>query len=71
MALSIKRFSTFQIVDLYELFKDIFSSSNDMSESLADKYPDLDSFQKDLDALAGLPGAVAIAIEIEDKPVPT
>jgi len=59
----------FQPADLYGLFSDVYSSSQGMSETLEDKFPDLASFRKDLAVLYGLPGAVALVVEIAQKPV--
>ena len=65
----IKDFSSYSPSELFALFKDIYSSSDGMSETLEDKYPNLKSFEKDSVALQSLPGAVALIVEFAKKPV--
>jgi ribosomal protein S18 acetylase RimI-like enzyme len=63
----VKDFCRFPTDDLYALFADVYSSSETMSEILADKYPDIQSLERDVAALESLPGAVALAAEIDRK----
>jgi RimJ/RimL family protein N-acetyltransferase len=65
---TIKDFRCFPADELYALFADVYASSDAMSEVLADKYPDAQSLAKDAAALAGTPGAVALAVEIGHGP---
>jgi ribosomal protein S18 acetylase RimI-like enzyme len=65
----IKDFSDYSCSDLLALFKDIYSSSKGMSETLEDKYPNLKSFEKDAAVLQSLPSAVSLIVELANKPV--
>jgi ribosomal protein S18 acetylase RimI-like enzyme len=65
----IKDFNDFSPSELYELFKNIYSTSEGMSETLEDKYPSLNSFENDNLALQSQPGAVALVVEFANKPV--
>jgi RimJ/RimL family protein N-acetyltransferase len=65
----IKDFNCFAAADLYALYRDVYASSEEMSETLEDKYPGLDDFTEDVAALARLPGAIALAVEIAGRPV--
>lgn len=65
---SIKPFSEYAPPALYALYRDVYSSSDAMSESLDEKYPSLDAFEADIAALQRLPGAVALAAGINGKP---
>ncbi len=55
--------------DLYALFADVYASSETMSETLGEKYPDSVHLTDDLRALVRLPGALALAAEIDHKPM--
>jgi ribosomal protein S18 acetylase RimI-like enzyme len=65
----VKDFCCFSEDDLYALFADVYSSSDAMSEVLQEKYPDPQSLGKDVAALKNLPGAVALAADVDRKPV--
>ncbi|GHU30878.1 hypothetical protein AGMMS50256_18500 [Betaproteobacteria bacterium] len=65
----VKDFCFFFEDDLYALFVDVYSSSDAMSEVLADKYPDPQSLGRNLATIKNLPGAVTLAVEIDRKPV--
>jgi ribosomal protein S18 acetylase RimI-like enzyme len=69
MSPAIKHFSSYSPAELYGLFKDVYSSSGEMSETLEEKYPDLASFENDLAVLQSIPGAIALVAEIAHKPV--
>jgi hypothetical protein len=45
---AIKDFNCFAYADLYALYKDVYSTSEGMSETLDDKYPCLEDFIEDL-----------------------
>jgi len=66
---TIKDFRSYSPADLYSLFRDVYSSSDGMSETLEEKYPCLNAFEKDIVVLQSLPGAIALAIEIAQAPV--
>ena len=55
--------------DLYALFADVYASSTAMSETLEEKYPDPHHLTDDLRTLARLPGALALAAEMDGKPL--
>ena len=55
--------------DLYPLFADVYASSDAMSETLEEKYPDPLHLADDLRALARLSGALALAAEMDGKPL--
>jgi len=63
----IKEFSSCSPAGHYALFKDVYSSSDGMSENLEDKYPDLVSRERDMTVLLNLPDAIALAAEIDNK----
>ncbi|MGC9445332.1 MAG: GNAT family N-acetyltransferase [Candidatus Methanospirareceae archaeon] len=65
----IKDFNCFAVAELYALYRDVYASSEGMSETLEDKYPCLDDFTADVVALERLPGAIALAVEIAGRPV--
>jgi ribosomal protein S18 acetylase RimI-like enzyme len=65
----IKDFNHCISADLYALYRDVYSSSEGMSETLEDKYPCLDDFEEDVAALKRLPGAIALAVEVAGRPV--
>ena len=65
----IKEFVDCRIDELHALFRDVYASSNMMSETLAEKYPDIASFARDLATLRQLPGAIAMAVVIAHRPV--
>jgi RimJ/RimL family protein N-acetyltransferase len=65
----IKNFSEYSHEQLFEMFRDIYATSEGMSEILEDKYPDTDSFVKDLETLQQQPGAIALAAGSGDMPV--
>jgi ribosomal protein S18 acetylase RimI-like enzyme len=65
---TVKDFRCFSANDLYALFADVYGSSDAMSEILEDKYPDAPSLARDATALAGIPGAVALATEVDHRP---
>jgi len=69
MAPEIKNFSSCSSAEVYTLFADVYSSSDGMSETLEEKYPDFASFERDFVALQSLPGAIALIAEIAHKPV--
>lgn len=66
---TINDFQNYRSSHLYRLFKNVYSSSAGMSESLEDKYPNLACFEEDITALQKLPGAVALVANIGDEPV--
>jgi len=61
--IKIKDFGCFAPLDLYDLYRDIYSFSEAMSETLEEKYPCLEDFSRDLADLGSQPGAIAIAAE--------
>lgn len=63
----IKFFSSYSPSNLYALYEDVYFSSEGMSESLEDKYPDLECFEEDMSILQSTPGAIALAAEINKK----
>jgi ribosomal protein S18 acetylase RimI-like enzyme len=65
----VRDFYCFSEDDLYALFVDVYSSSDTMSEILADKYPDSRSLVRDMATIKNLPGAVTLATDIDGKPV--
>lgn len=65
----INAFNAYSSAALYGLFKDVYSSSAGMSETQEEKYPSISAFDEDLVALQNLPGAIALAAEIGQKPV--
>jgi ribosomal protein S18 acetylase RimI-like enzyme len=69
MNAAIKDFGRYPTADLYALFRDVYASAEAMSETLAEKYPDLAALEADLAALRRLPGAVALAAEVDGRPV--
>lgn len=64
----VKEFTSYSYNDLYKLFEDVYSSSEGMSETFEDKYPDIDCFKKDMKSLKSLPPAVTLIAEIHEKP---
>ncbi|MDR0578178.1 MAG: GNAT family N-acetyltransferase [Candidatus Accumulibacter sp.] len=64
----VKDFRRFSPAALHALFADVYSSSDTMSEALEDKYPDARSLAENMAALEKLPGAVALAAEVDGKP---
>ena len=66
---TIKEFNAYSPAKLYALFKDVYSSSAGMSETLEEKYPSLRAFEEDMVALQSLPGTIVLAAEIGQKPV--
>ncbi len=69
MTATINDLSAYPPAALYALFKDVYTSTDLMSETLEDKYPDLRAFEQDMAVLQSLPGAVALAAEIDQRPV--
>ena len=65
----VKPFSAYALPELYALYRDVYSSSDAMSESIEEKYPGPGDFETDIVALQRLPGAVALAAEMDGKPV--
>ncbi len=65
----VKNFSSYSPSDLYALYEDVYFSSEGMIETLDDKYPDLESFEDDISTLQCIPGAIALAAEIDQEPV--
>jgi RimJ/RimL family protein N-acetyltransferase len=59
----------FSAEDLHALFADVYASSDAMSETLEEKYPDPRSLAGDVAALGHVPGAVALAAEVDGRPV--
>lgn len=55
--------------DLYVLLSDVYASSETMSERLEEKYPEPRDLADDLKALMRLPGALALAVEIDQQPM--
>ena len=64
----IREFSHYPPADLYALFRDVYSSSDAMSETLEEKYPDMRAVEEDLAALRRLPGAIALIAEVAGAP---
>lgn len=69
MDLKIKDISNYTSMEIFGLFKDVYSSSDSMSETLEEKYPDFASFEKDLEVLQNCSGAIVQVAEIAEKPV--
>jgi ribosomal protein S18 acetylase RimI-like enzyme len=65
----IKDFCCFSEDDLFALFEDVYSSSDAMSEVLADKYPEPQSLGRNVATIKSLPGAVTLAAGINRQPV--
>lgn len=63
----IKDFGSHAPADLYALFQGIYSSSDTMVETLAEKYPAFDDFASDMQMLVHQPGAIALVAELEQK----
>jgi RimJ/RimL family protein N-acetyltransferase len=59
---------SYSAVALDDLFRQIYSSSDGMSELLDEKYPDIRSLEEDVERLHRLPGAVALVIEVDGAP---
>jgi ribosomal protein S18 acetylase RimI-like enzyme len=64
----LKDFRGVSAVDLYGLFRDVYSSSDGMSELLEDKYPNVRRLEEDVAALCRLPGAIALVAEVDARP---
>jgi ribosomal protein S18 acetylase RimI-like enzyme len=68
MNAAIKDFSRCSPAGLYALYREVYSSSTGMSETLEEKYPSIGDFIEAITALQRLPGAVALAAEIDGAP---
>ena len=55
--------------DLYTLFEDVYALSETMSETLEEKYPNPHCLVDDLKVLTRLPGGLALAAEMDSKPM--
>jgi len=64
----LNEFRNYSAVELYDLFQEVYSSSDGMSELLKDKYPGARQLEEDVEALNCLPGAVSLVIEVDRKP---
>lgn len=65
----IKELSRCAPVELYALFRDVYSSSDAMSEVLEEQYPDPATFEQAMAVLRDRPGAIALAAVISGRPV--
>ena len=64
----LNEFRNYSAVQLYDLFQQVYSTSDAMSELLDEKYPDTRRLEEDVNALYRLPGAVSLVIEVDRKP---
>lgn len=69
MKLAIKPFSAYTSPELHALYRDVYSSSDAMSETFEEKYPTPGAFEADMAALQSLPEAVALIAEIDRTPL--
>jgi len=66
---SIDEFGTFAVADLYELVSDVYTTCEGMSETLGDKYPTLESFERDVAELSERPGAMGLIASVDGRPL--
>ena len=67
--IKIKECLSYSESDLYGLLSDVYASSETMSETLEEKYPEPRDLTDDVKALMRLPGALALAVEIDQQPM--
>jgi ribosomal protein S18 acetylase RimI-like enzyme len=63
MSLLIREFKELDIREIYSLVSDVYSTSEGMSETLEEKFPNLETFSRYLKVMSGRKGAVALAAE--------
>ncbi len=63
----VKTFEDFPFENLYQLFKNVYLSSESMSELFEEKYPSFEAFKLDAQHVLDLPGSLALVAEIDGK----
>jgi ribosomal protein S18 acetylase RimI-like enzyme len=66
---TINPLSQYPIAELYAMFRDIYSSSAGMSETLEERYPTRKSLAEEINSLVNQAGTIALAAEIAGRPV--
>ena len=66
---TINPLSQYPIAELYAMFRDIYSSSAGMSETLEERYPTRKSLAEEINSLVNQAGTIALAAEIASRPV--
>jgi len=61
----IKKFNEFDSANIYALVSDAYQTSPFMSETLEEKFPDLEALERHMNELSSRPGAIAIVAEQE------
>ena len=66
---SIKEIGDYALPELFRLISDVYTTSDGMSETLEDKYPNLESLEQDIADLLSRPGAIAVIADIDNEPL--
>jgi ribosomal protein S18 acetylase RimI-like enzyme len=66
---SIKEIGDYPLSKVFNLITDVYTTSDGMSETLEDKYPDMESLEQDIADILALPGAIALIAGIDDEPM--
>jgi len=69
MEVTIRHFDACACNDLFALFQNVYSTSEGMSETLAEKYVHINEFKKEMTRIRRLPGAITLAAVIKKQPV--
>ena len=64
---SIREFRDYDAHEIYALVSDVFTTSDMMSETLEEKFPTPESFQRYMTELENRPGSVALVAEVEGE----
>jgi ribosomal protein S18 acetylase RimI-like enzyme len=65
----IKEIRAYPMSELFKLVSDVYTTSDGMSETLEDKYPNMESLEKDMEDLLSRPGAIALIADIDNEPL--
>jgi len=64
---SIRKFRDYDAHEVYALVSDVYTTSDMMSETLEEKFPTPESFQRYMTELESRPGSVALVAEVEGE----
>jgi ribosomal protein S18 acetylase RimI-like enzyme len=69
MTPSVKEIGDYPLTEVFNLITDVYSTSDGMSETLEDKYPNIESLEQDITDLLSRPGAIALIAGIDEEPL--
>jgi ribosomal protein S18 acetylase RimI-like enzyme len=64
---SVREFRDYDAHEIYALVSDVYTTSDMMSETLEEKFPTPESFQRYMTELESRPGSVALVAEVEGE----